>query len=186
MLRMSGYFFDGSKSGGFCTQVSIRRPSKLVYQISSGSVRFSFEKRSSLMCVSCFGVAPGFSSQNKSPIRVGVEIRSTIFDPSSVAQKLCTAWLPVVRSVSFPLVASKAPRFALPSLPYKAMMVLPFADQTGGKPPPPRGDELSPNTPEPTSQSKSRVRLRGWAFSARSITQRSGCVYDRTGLEVDA
>src|SRR5207247_8725583 len=42
-----------SKSGGFCNQAWMCLPSKVSYQISSGSVRFSLENSSSFMCVSC-------------------------------------------------------------------------------------------------------------------------------------
>src|SRR5258706_11208721 len=47
MLRMSGYFLFASKSGGFWIHAWIFLPSKLVYQISSGSVRFSLENNRS-------------------------------------------------------------------------------------------------------------------------------------------
>src|SRR5437763_10756665 len=96
------------------------------------------------------------------------------------------ASLPALTSVSLPVDASNEPNIALPSLPISATMLFPSDDQTGGAPPPPRGEVLSPPTPPPKSKSKFAVRLRGWAAGLRSITQRSGSVYERTGLFVDA
>src|SRR5438874_5171512 len=98
MFRISGYFLCGSKPGGFCTQVWMRLLSKLSYQISSGSVRFSFENSSSLMLVNCLGDALDVvrSSANRSFTRVGVEITYTSFVPSGVARKVITPWFPEV------------------------------------------------------------------------------------------
>ena len=58
----------------------------------------------------------------------------------------------------------------------------PSADHTGGLPAPARGATLSPVSPPPMSKSKLAVRLRGFAPGVMSITQRSGCVYELTGL----
>src|SRR4051794_1744888 len=161
MFSINGYFLLGSKSGGFCTHVCTFLPSKLVYQISSGSVRFNLANNSSLMCVNCRGVPELASSQNRSPMRVGVEINKANFEASGTARTETTAWLPDVRSVSRPVVASNAPTFAFPSLAYVAKILFPSADQIGGFPPPPRGLVLSPPTPEPTSKLKSLVRFLG-------------------------
>src|SRR5690349_24969816 len=65
-------------------------------------------------------------------------------------------------------------------------MLRPSADQTGGLPPPPRGATLSPVKPPAMSKSQLPVRFRGFAFGARSITHRSGCVYERTGWLTEA
>src|SRR5437667_12307309 len=96
------------------------------------------------------------------------------------------ASLLALTSVSLPVDASNEPSIALPSLPISATMLFPSDDHTGGAPPPPRGAVLSPPTPPPKSKSKVGVRLRGCALGARSITQRSGSVYERTGLLVEA
>src|SRR5438128_10682946 len=103
MFRISGYFLCGSKPGGFCTQVWMRLPSKLLYQISSGSVRFSFENSSSLMLVNCLGDEPDVarSRTKRSLTRVGVEITYTSFEASGVARKVVTPWFPEVKSVAF-------------------------------------------------------------------------------------
>src|SRR5687767_14395491 len=61
------------------------------------------------------------------------------------------------------------------------VMVRPSGDHTGKLPPPPLGATLSPVSPPPISKSKVAVRLRGCAPGVRSITQRSGCEYERTG-----
>src|SRR6185312_13418481 len=97
MFRISGYFFDESKSGGFWIHAWIFLPSKLVYQISSGEVRLSWEKSLSLMWVIWRGgpVEPWFST-NKSPMFVGVEISTTNVLPSFVALNLSTACFPFV------------------------------------------------------------------------------------------
>src|SRR5689334_24546286 len=65
-------------------------------------------------------------------------------------------------------------------------MLFPSADHTGGLPPPARGAVLSPVRPPPMSKSKLAVILRGVAFGVRSISQRSGCEYERTGSLLDA
>src|ERR1043165_242863 len=114
-------------------------------------------------------------------MRVGVEITSAYFDASGTVRKFTTAWLPVVTSDSLPLATSNDPTFALPSLTYTLRMLRPSADHTGGLPPPPRGAVLSPVKPPAISKSKFAVRFRGFALAARSITHRSGCVYERTG-----
>ena len=53
MFRTSGYFFAGSKSGGFWIQAWIVMPSKLGYVISSGGVRLREENSASLKRVTC-------------------------------------------------------------------------------------------------------------------------------------
>src|SRR3954447_9797690 len=72
--RISGYFFDGSKDAGFRIQPWIFFPSKLVYQISSGSGSDSCDWRSSLKVVS-FLVAADWPDDrtSRSPTIVGVE-----------------------------------------------------------------------------------------------------------------
>jgi hypothetical protein len=55
---MSGYFFDASKPGGFRIQPWIFLPSKLEYQISSGSFMVRPLNSSSLKVVSFLGVPP--------------------------------------------------------------------------------------------------------------------------------
>src|SRR5580765_2026166 len=62
------------------------------------------------------------------------------------------------------------------------MILFPSGAQVNPPPPPARGGALSPPTPEATSKSKPAVRLLGCAPGDVSITQRSGCVYDWTGL----
>src|SRR3954465_5418448 len=91
-----------------------------------------------------------------------------------------------VTSVSLAVGTLNEPSIAFPSLPTSATTLLPSADQTGGKPPPPRGAVLSPPTPPPRSKSYSALRLWGLASCVSSITQRSGSVYERTGLFVEA
>src|SRR5215831_13584766 len=101
MFRISGYFLCGSKPGGFCTQVWMCLPSKLLYQISSGSVRFSFENSSALMSVNCLGDVPDIerSRTKRSFTRVGVDSTYTSLEPSGVTRKLITPWFPEVKSV---------------------------------------------------------------------------------------
>src|SRR6266516_4505396 len=138
MFRISGYFLPGSKLGRFRTQAWTRFPSKLVYQIDSGSVIFRCENRSSLTCVSCLGSPPDLSIQKRSPIRVGVETLTTNFEPSEVDRKPITAWLPLVTSLGLPPAILKLARFAWPSLAYTSTMVRPSAAQIGALPPPAR------------------------------------------------
>src|SRR5665811_612789 len=52
---MSGYFFDASKCGGLRIQPWMRRPSKLLYQNSSGALRSSVLKSPSFTCVISIG-----------------------------------------------------------------------------------------------------------------------------------
>src|SRR5687767_13937764 len=85
MFRMSGYFFEGSKSGGRCAHVCTRLPSKLVYQISSGGVRRSCAKSASLNDVNRRGCALCASSIQRSPITVGVEMISAMGEPAREA-----------------------------------------------------------------------------------------------------
>ena len=84
--RISGYFFDGSKSGGLRIQPWIFLPSKLLYQISSGSLCWMSLKSSSLTCV----IWRGFGDARvmtiaMSPMLVCVEIVAAIVDASGVA-----------------------------------------------------------------------------------------------------
>src|SRR3954468_9176650 len=106
MFRMSGYFLLGSKSGGFCTQVSIFLPSKLVYQISSGSLSFSCDINLSFTCVSCF-VLPLASATKMSVIVVGVDITNANVEPSCDAVKEKMSCLPLVMGDGLPVAASK-------------------------------------------------------------------------------
>ena len=106
MSRINGYFFAEEKSGGFWIHAWIFFPSKLVYQISSGSVRFKLENSFSLTFVSRRCSAP-FSTRNKSPTLVGVDILTTTREPSCDAVKCSTACLPCVTSVAWPFDESK-------------------------------------------------------------------------------
>src|SRR5437868_15167042 len=149
MSRISGYFFDGSKSGGFCTHVWIFLPSKLVYQISSGSVSLICENSFSLKFVSCLGADPLASATYKSPILVGVEISSANFDPSFEALKETTSCFPSVTEEILPDCVSKRFKLPVPCFPTRSTIALP--DQSGLDPPPPRGGAWSPPTPDPMS-----------------------------------
>src|SRR5688500_4991935 len=82
MLRIIGYFFDGSKSGGRCAHACTRFPSKLVYQISSGGVRRSCAKSVSLKDVRRRGFEVLPSNIQRSPMTVGVEMISAIGAPA--------------------------------------------------------------------------------------------------------
>ncbi len=83
MFRISGYFFDGSKSAGFCTHAWIFLPSKLGYQISSAGVSFSSENSFLLKSVNCAPSLPvAASTANSSPSIVVVDTSATIFLPS--------------------------------------------------------------------------------------------------------
>src|SRR5687767_15994425 len=82
MFRSSGYFFDGSKSGGRCTHACTRFPSKLVYQISSGGVMRSCAKSASLNDVRRRGFALFASNIQRSPTTVGEEMIRAIGAPA--------------------------------------------------------------------------------------------------------
>src|ERR1039458_10683727 len=90
MFRINGSVFAGSKSGGVCTHAWIFLPSKLEYQISSGSVRFNSENRAPLMLVICRCLPSAFST-NSSSIMVGVDTFITTTLPSSEVVNCCTA-----------------------------------------------------------------------------------------------
>src|SRR6476646_7916926 len=154
MFRTSGYFFAASKSGGFWIHAWIFLPSKLVYQISSGSVRLSWENSLSLIWVIWRGgaVEPWFST-NKSPMFVGVEISTTKVLASFVARNRSTACFPLVSSVIFPEATSTAIRLALPLLAVVTIRLLPYVVQITRLGPPARGVPWSPPTPLQTSKS---------------------------------
>ena len=84
--RIIGYFFDASKPGGLRIQPWIFLPSKLVYQISSGSFIVSWLNRSSLNVVSFLDAAlPELSIACRSPTTVALDRTNASFWPLASA-----------------------------------------------------------------------------------------------------
>ena len=69
----------------------MRRPSKLLYQIVSGSVRLSLVNNSAFTWVTGSILPEALFTRNTSPMFVGVESSTAIFEPSGVALYEITA-----------------------------------------------------------------------------------------------
>ncbi len=106
MSRMSGYFFDGSKPGGFTIQPWIFSPSFDVYQISSVCASSLPASTSSFTAVSCVNVdaVPVFGTANVTTSfgLVGVERMPTATPvlPTLVTVSTC---LPLVTGWNCPV-----------------------------------------------------------------------------------
>src|SRR5688500_2552281 len=129
---MNGYFRDGSNDGGLTIQPWILRPSKLGYQISSGSGSESWPNNSSLNVVSFFVPAPAaVSTTCRSPTTVGDDRTSASFCPVASAVYDMTSCAPRVTTSTRPFVASSRSRFVSPCCPAVTRRERPSRLQTG-------------------------------------------------------
>src|SRR5437773_5700660 len=105
---MSGYFFDASNEDGLRTQPWILRPSKLLYQNSSGSLSLSSLNSWSLKVVSFFDVPVAASRRWRSPTEVCVEMSVAKRRPVWSAVNDMRSWLPDVAGATRPLSTSRS------------------------------------------------------------------------------
>jgi hypothetical protein len=102
-------------------------PSKLLYQISSGSLCWMSLNNSWFTFVICRGFA---SIMKRSPMLVWVEIVAAIVDPSGVAVNAPTACGPFVNASTLPVAMVSRFRFALPCSAETTMTDAASFDQT--------------------------------------------------------
>ena len=111
---MSGYFFEGSKSGGFTIQPWMSQSSTDLYQISSTSPSVTPASTSSFTRVSCMRLPPSSrSKETTSPGPCG-SVSVPIAFPSSVKELRLRRWLPLVTWVTPPSTDAKC-RLRVPS-----------------------------------------------------------------------